>query len=53
MNARAERRMELLIVDGGDEREVRRFRERRPRIPDCLARKPECTFCFEERAGWI
>jgi hypothetical protein len=51
VNARAERRMELSIVDGVDEREVRRFKERRPRVPDCLARKPACILCFEERAG--
>jgi hypothetical protein len=55
--ARAERRMAESTVGEGFEAvdedliECKRLRERRPRVPVCLARKPECIRCFEERAG--
>lgn len=56
VKARAERRMPLSIVEDGmwevGEGLIvyKRLRERRPRVPICLARKPECIR-FEERAG--
>jgi hypothetical protein len=57
VKARTERRMPLSIVEDGvwESGEgltvYKRLRERRPRVPICLARKPECILCSEERAG--
>lgn len=54
-NASAERRTVGSIVPCEDGvrgwTAWRRLRERRPRVPVCLARKPERMRCFEERAG--
>ncbi len=54
VNATTERRTVLSIVglevSGEVLRSWRRLRERRPKVPVCLARNPERILCFEESA---
>ena len=54
VKARTESRMVLSIgEDGAFSRPCRRLRERRPRVPVCLARKPEWILCLLVRAGFL